>query len=448
MPPSIFPKTSNTTKAVDLFQISGKKVPPQLIRSYLHVKAACAHANFRCGALSKAERDLILRSIAAIRADEPSWEKLFPIDPFQAGAGTTLNMNINEAICLVARRKLKSDILHPNDSVNRSQSTNDTYPTVLRIALLAITPALLGALREIQGAFQRKAKEWATLPKAGRTHLQDAVPMHLGDQMGSYSRTFEKLSSQLSRASDTLREIPLGGSAVGNGMNTPPGFRAVALGYLKAETGLATLQQPRNPFEVQSSMLDVLSFAHALASIAIELQRVCSDLRLQASGPHTGIHEIEFPELIPGSSIMPGKTNPTGLEMTHQVAIDALGAHQMTLWSASMGQFELNVMLPAIAPRLLDTLQSLTQALGFLAKKVILPAKACEAHLRQNWHATEQWATLLAPKWGYDEVADWVRESRKAQMPFLAWLEKERNAQWRALISRHVQPESGRKKKR
>ncbi|NDD91603.1 hypothetical protein EBZ37_05915 [bacterium] len=231
-------------------------------------------------------------------------------------------------------------------------------------------------------------------------------------------------------------------------MNTPPGFRAVALGYLKAETGLATLQQPRNPFEVQSSMLDVLSFAHALASIAIELQRVCSDLRLQASGPHTGIHEIEFPELIPGSSIMPGKTNPTGLEMTHQVAIDALGAHQMTLWSASMGQFELNVMLPAIAPRLLDTLQSLTQALGFLAKKVILPAKACEAHLRQNWHATEQWATLLAPKWGYDEVADWVRESRKAQMPFLAWLEKERNAQWRALISRHVQPESGRKKKR
>ncbi|NDD91604.1 hypothetical protein EBZ37_05920 [bacterium] len=207
MTPSIFPKTSNTTRAVDLFQISGKKVPRQLIRSYLHVKAACARANFRCGALSKAERDLILRSIAAIRADEPSWEKLFPIDPFQAGAGTTLNMNINEAICLVARRKLKSDILHPNDSVNRSQSTNDTYPTVLRIALLAITPALLGALREIQGAFQRKAKEWATLPKAGRTHLQDAVPMHLGDQMGSYSRTFEKLSSQLSRASDTLREI-------------------------------------------------------------------------------------------------------------------------------------------------------------------------------------------------------------------------------------------------
>jgi fumarate hydratase class II len=418
-----YPRHSTTFTATDLFRISGRRVPDPLIRAYLHVKAACARANWDRGVLSTGNRNALLKAVKWIRDHEELWSELFPIDRFQAGAGTTLNMNVNEAISRIAKKRFKAS-LHPNDVVNRSQSTNDTYPTMLRVALLTLIPDLATSLEEFRQALSRKAEEFADIPKAGRTHLQDAVPMKLGEQFGSYVRTIEKLEARLADARSCLLEIPLGGTAVGNGLTAPEGFRAAALSHLRAETGIDDLQAPRNPFEVQASALDFLTFGNALGSMAIELQRIASDLRLQASGPFTGIHELDLPKLVPGSSIMPGKTNPSGLELLHQVLIEALGVRNMSEWAASMGQFELNVMLPAIAPALVESAGSMARALEFTSDRVILPLQAHLPEVERHWKSTEQWATLLSPEYGYDLVADWVRQSRTAGEPFLEWVQK------------------------
>jgi fumarate hydratase class II len=418
-----YPQKSTTSVATELFRISGRRVPDPLIRAYLHLKAACARANWDRGVLSTGNRNALLKAIKWIHEHEGLWPELFPIDRFQSGAGTTLNMNVNEAISRIARRKFQAS-LHPNDVVNRSQSTNDTYPTMLRVALLTLIPGLAAALEELRSSLERKAEEFADIPKAGRTHLQDAVPMKLGEQFGSYVRTLEKLEGRLVDARSCLLEMPLGGTAVGNGLAAPEGFRGAALKHLRRETGIDDLQSPRNPFEAQASALDFLTFAHALGSMAVELQRIASDLRLQASGPFTGIHELDFPKLVPGSSIMPGKTNPSGLELLHQVLIEALGVQTMSSWAASLGQFELNVMLPAIAPALVESTGSLTRALEFISERVIVPMTANVARVERHWRSTEQWATLLSPEWGYDRVAEWVRQSREAGEPFLEWVQK------------------------
>ncbi len=421
---SLYPSGSSTARALELFQISGQRVPDLLIRAYLQLKQACAHANWECGALSTARRNAIVKATRLLLDEPASWTYYFPIDRFQAGAGTTLNMNINEAISLVAHRRLKVTSLHPNDAVNRSQSTNDTYPTALRVALLGLAPMLSAAIKGMQRAFAKKSDDWAEIPKAGRTHLQDAAPMMLGDQMGSYSRTLDKLQRVLDISTEPLLEMPLGGTAVGNGINTPSGYRTAALKHLRRIASMPGLRAPKNPFEVQSSALDLLGFANALAAIAVELQRIASDLRLQSSGPFTGIQELELPPLLAGSSIMPGKVNPSALEMLHQVTLSTLGCHAMTLGAAGMGQFELNVMTPAIAPELLQSTSQLTAAIELVTRRVIDPMKPNVATLERHWRSTEQWAVLLAPEWGYERVAEWVRQSRESGLPFLEWIER------------------------
>ena len=442
-----YPRNTQTARAITLFRISGQRVPPQLVAAYLQIKAACARANWDCGVLSTGHRNTVLRSISEIRSDSQGWRALFPVDRFQAGAGTTLNMNVNEAIAQVARRRFGAT-LHPNDVVNRSQSTNDTYPTALRLALLGLLPELREAIAALGRSFGAKSREFAKIPKVGRTHLQDAVPMRLGQQFGSYARTIEKLEARLESARRGLIEIPLGGTAVGTGATTPRGFRAAALRHLKGESGLDGLRTPRDPFEIQASALDFVHYAQALEAIALELTRIGADLRLQASGPRTGIHELVLPTLLPGSSIMPGKSNPSGLEMLQQVLIEVLGLHQMTGWAAALGQLELNVMLPAIGPTLIESTQHLTRALLFTAEQVIVPLAPSREELERNWKSTEQWATLLSPEWGYDQVAEWVRAARASGEPFVDWVEKNRGIRVSDVAAKRARPTIGRSRGR
>ncbi len=409
---------SQTQRALENYQISGRTAHPALIRAYVRIKSAAATANRSCKVITSSQADLIQKSALEILGmNEKEWSHLFPIDPYQAGAGTSQNMAVNEVIANLANRKAGKPLgeyvpIHPNDHVNRSQSTNDSFPTAMRLALLECSQPLAKELQELSRSFARKAKAWQLIPKSARTHLQDAVPMMLGQEFLAYSTTLTKCAQWIETARDPLRELGIGGSAAGTGITVPKGYSRKICRELETLCG-EKLRIAPNLCEAMQSQAPITYYSSALRLAALELTRICNDLRLLASGPLTGLSEIFLPAVQPGSSIMPGKVNPSILEMANQTWYSVLGYDQTIAWTAQAGQLELNVMMPMMAYSMLEATQIATRALYTLRTRCIDGLEPNLPRLRSYFENTPQIATALSPKLGYQQTAALVKEALK-----------------------------------
>ena len=415
---------AQTARAVKNFPISGRSAHPQLIKAYLRLKKAAAIANHQCGVLPQTQRDLIVQAAEFVLSlPETDWPALFPVDPYQAGAGTSQNMNINEVVANQANLFAGSPLgsyrpVHPNDHVNCSQSTNDSFPTVMRLALMDSATELARNLRELGVAFTIHAEAWQEIPKSARTHLQDAVPMTLGQEFSGYAVTLSRCAAWIEAGKRELGMLGIGGSAAGTGLNVPAGFAQVVIDELGRMTS-QKLRAADNLFEAMQSQAPVGLFAAMLKLTALELTRICNDLRLLASGPMTGLSEIILPAVQPGSSIMPGKVNPSILEMANQTWFSVLGYEQTVCYCLQAGQLELNVMMPMMVYAMLEATTVTSRALIVLRTQCVEGLTANVPRLEKYFHGTPQVATALNPKLGYARVAELVKESLATGKPVL-----------------------------
>ncbi|CAK9252866.1 unnamed protein product [Sphagnum jensenii] len=415
---------AQTARAIRNYPISGRKSHPAVTRAFLQIKLAAARANYHCGVLSRYELRLISNAIEYIlKCNESDWLDFFPVDPYQAGAGTSQNMNFNEVIANCSNLALKVPLgtyspIHPNDQVNKSQSTNDVYPTVIRLALLDVSKEQVTSVMSLSRAFKRCSEKWARIPKSGRTHLQDAVPMFLGDEVGGYASTLNRCGAWLEKARGELLEIGIGGSAVGNRINVPKPYPNLILKALRKETGYDFFLS-RDFFEMTQSQAQLSYFSAIMRTLCLELTRICNDLRLLASGPNTGLGELKLPAVQPGSSIMPGKINPSILEMVNQACYSALGFDQTVALCSQAGQLELNVMTPMMAYSLIESTVVLTHAIQVLEESCIKGITPQLTQLRKYSESTAQVATSLSPSLGYAQVAELVRESTASGVPVM-----------------------------
>jgi fumarate hydratase class II len=353
---------AQTQRAVQNFPVSGRPLPPALIHALARIKAAAARANADLDVITAEQRDAIVAAVAEIVAGHH--DEHFPIDVFQTGSGTSTNMNANEVVSsLTARNGVEC---HPNDVVNASQSSNDAFPSAIHVAAVLAAGPLDEAIAVLADALTRKAEEYADAVKSGRTHLMDATPVTLGQELGGYAATATYARERLAAALPRARELPLGGTAVGTGINTPPEFAARTIGYLNDDTG-DSFTEARNHFEAQGTQDSLVELSGALKTYAVGLVKICNDLRWMSSGPTTGLAEIHLRDLQPGSSIMPGKVNPVIPEATLQVCAQVIGNDAAITFAGASGSFELNVMLPVIARNLLESTQLLTNASRLLA---------------------------------------------------------------------------------
>lgn len=410
---------AQTARAIANFPISGKTAHPELIRAYLRLKRAAATANSELGALSAARAERIHQAVDQLLGlPEERWPAIFPVDPYQAGAGTSQNMNTNEVIARLANQvpghSRDDSEVHPNDHVNCSQSTNDTFPTAMRLALLDASQELLKELSLTAQSFRKKSQDWNSIPKSARTHLQDAVPITLGQEFGAYARTLERCVNWLEEARQELGELGIGGSAAGTGLNVPAGYPERIVTELVRLTGQKLRVAP-DLREAMQSQSPVTYYSSMLRLLALELTRICNDLRLLASGPLTGLAELILPAVQPGSSIMPGKVNPSILEMANQTWFSVLGYDQTIAMSTQAGQLELNVMMPIMAYSGLEATRISTRAIRTLRVKCIDGLEANEAKLRKYFEVTPQTATALSPKLGYEATAKLVQEALRTE---------------------------------
>jgi fumarate hydratase class II len=353
---------AQTQRAVQNFPVSGRPLPPALIHALARIKAAAARANADLDVITAEQRDAIVAAVAEIVAGHH--DEHFPIDVFQTGSGTSTNMNANEVVSsLTARNGVEC---HPNDVVNASQSSNDAFPSAIHVAAVLAAGPLDEAIAVLADALTRKAEEYADAVKSGRTHLMDATPVTLGQELGGYAATATYARERLAAALPRARELPLGGTAVGTGINTPPEFAERTIGYLNDDTG-DSFTEARNHFEAQGTQDSLVELGGALKTYAVGLVKICNDLRWMSSGPTTGLAEIHLRDLQPGSSIMPGKVNPVIPEATLQVCAQVIGNDAAITFAGASGSFELNVMLPVIARNLLESTQLLTNASRLLA---------------------------------------------------------------------------------
>ncbi len=402
-----------TARALDTFRISSMRVHPALITAFAEIKKAAALANMAAGSLDERRGRAIVRAADEVIAGQ--WRDHFPLDAFQAGAGTSTNMNVNEVLANRALELLgyaRGDYsqLHPNDHVNRSQSTNDTMPTAMRVAAMRLLGGLLTAMDGLAAAFEGKAVEWAEVRKAGRTHLHDATPMTLGQECAAYAANIRRASDQLRAQEAWLTEVPLGGTAIGTGINTPPGFATLAIAHLGAITALPLREVP-NRMASQQSLGDFVSLSGAVRGLAVELGKIANDLRLLSSGPHTGLDEIELPALQPGSSIMPGKVNPVVAEMLNMVCFHVIGHDVAITMAGEAGQLELNVMLPYVAYALLDSLDVMTQAVATFDSRTVRLMKAHPERCAFFADRTVGAATALNEELGFQGAAEVAQEA-------------------------------------
>lgn len=400
------------------FVISGTQVHPELIKTFLRLKRACAVANFQAKALDADKSIAIAKAVEKLLSED--YQKHFIIDAYQAGAGTSQNMNANEVIANIANVLLGGNLgvydhIHPNDHVNMSQSTNDTYPTAMRLATLSLSKDLLRELQHVSHAFKNKAQEFDLVIKSARTHLQDAVPIRLGQEFSAYQSTMDHLIELVIYAQDSLRELGIGGSAAGTGINVPRGFKEAVLSELKMDFEDDDLILSDNMCGAMQSQLPMMVYSNALRAIALELTRICNDLRLLSSGPSTGLGEIVLPSTQPGSSIMPGKINPSILEMANQVLFKVLGNDQTMAYAIQAGQLELNVMMPVMAQTALESTHILTNTLKTLRELCINGITAnveqCEKYASQS----SQIVTALNPYIGYSKAAELTKESLRVK---------------------------------
>ena len=402
-----------TLRALENFPISGLKAAPDFVTATVLVKKAAAEANASLGRLAPEVAAAIVRA-----ADEVLGGALrdqFVVDVYQAGAGTSHNMNANEVLAnraaeMLAAPKGAYEKVHPNDHVNMSQSTNDVFPTSTRIALLIDHGPLVDSARRLQSAIEHKSREFSAVLKVGRTHLQDAVPMTLGEVFGGYAACIERGADDLEAASEQLMELNLGATAVGTGLNAGSDYAEAAVNYLRAYTKLP-VRRAKNLFRVTQSMGDVAAYSGAMRRLSIELGKVASDFRLLSMGPRAGLSEIALPAVQPGSSIMPGKVNPSVPEMVNQVCYQVMGCDLTVAMAAEAGQLELNVMMPVIAWNALHSSRILREAMAALRTKTVEGITADTDRARELLDRSTAVATALSPHIGYAATAEIAKES-------------------------------------
>ena len=397
-----------TARAIENFPISGLKPYPSLVTATIQIKKAAARVNSALGSLDTR----IAKAIEAA-ADEVLGGMLrdqFVVDAFQAGAGTSHNMNANEvlanrAIELLGGEKGDYSIVHPNDHVNMAQSTNDVVPTAMRLAALEEVSRLIITLNLLSTAFRNKSIEFDGIIKSGRTHLQDAVPVRLGQEFGAYATAVHKNADRIARAAEELKEIGLGGTAAGTGLNAPPGYRKRMVEELSRITN-QKLRATEDYVEAMQSMSPFVGLSGALRTLATDVIRIANDLRLLSSGPNTGLAEINLPAVQPGSSIMPGKINPVIAEMTDMVCFQVMGNDLVIATAAQAGQLELNVMMPVIALNLSMSLIILINALTVLRERCVEGITANDERCRWYFEHSVSLVTALNPKIGYARAAE------------------------------------------
>ena len=403
---------AQTQRAVDNFPVSGLRPWRAFIWSMAVIKRAAAEIHQELGLLDPALAGAI--SQAATEVMNGHWDDQFVVDPFQAGAGTSHNMNINEVIANRATQLLGGELgaylVRPNDHVNMSQSTNDTIPTAIRLGALWRLDELLAAVDGLAAALRQKATEFDDIVKSGRTHLQDAVPVRLGQEFGAYARAVERDSERIRQAAEGLRRLGIGGTATGSGLNAHPAYHSHMVRRLAEISGLS-LAESDNLFESMQSMADMASFSGAIRTLAITLTRIANDFRLLASGPSTGLDEIRLPPVQPGSSIMPGKVNPVLAEMLNMAMFHVMGNDTTIAFAAQAGQLELNVMMPIIAHDLFEMMQVVIGATNAFTEKCVIGVQA-------NREKAEGWlsrnaivVTALNPLIGYSTGAALVKEA-------------------------------------
>lgn len=416
-----------TMRAVGNFAISGLRPLPAFVDAVVRIKRAAALTHRDTGRLEARLADAIVEACDEVLSG--AHRDQFVVDVYQAGAGTSHNMNVNEVLANRANELLGTPRgtyapVHPNDHVNMGQSTNDVIPTAIRLGVLGELAALAASLSALRASLAAKGEQFDSVLKAGRTHLQDAMPIRLGQEFAAWSVTLERALRRLGDAAEYLRDLGIGGSAVGTGVNVEPEYPARIVGHLRAMTGLQLRTGDR--IQLMQSMTDVASFSAALRSLALDLSRISSDLRLLASGPRTGLDEILLPAVQPGSSIMPGKVNPSIAEMVNQVCFQVVGNDTTVAMATEHGQLELNVMMPVIAHNVLFSMRILTNAARALDERCV---RGIEANVEQCAYWLERsaaLATALAPRIGYAKAAALAKESVKSGELIRALAERER----------------------
>lgn len=393
---------AQTQRAVENFPISGTPLERGHIEALARVKKAAARANAELGVLDQDVADAIVA--AADQVASGALDEHFPVDVFQTGSGTSSNMNANEVLATLASQSLGKPV-HPNDHVNASQSSNDVFPTSVHVAATAgVVRDLVPALGHLADALSAKAQEFATVVKAGRTHLMDATPVTLGQEFGGYAAAVRYGVERLEAALPRAAEVPLGGTAVGTGINTPAGFPQRVIELLREDTGLP-LTEARDHFEAQSARDGLVELSGALRTIAVSLTKICNDLRWMGSGPNTGLGEISIPDLQPGSSIMPGKVNPVVPEAVLMVCARVVGNDATVAWAGASGSFELNVQIPVIAQGVLESIRLLANASRVLADKTITGITANVEKARAYAESSPSIVTPLNRVIGYEAAA-------------------------------------------
>ncbi len=398
---------AQTQRAVENFPISGTPIEPALIHAIGEVKAAAAKVNGALGVL-EAEPAVAIET-AAREVAAGDHDDAFPIDVFQTGSGTSSNMNANEVIASLATRAGVE--VHPNDHVNASQSSNDTFPTAIHVAAsLAVTGDLLPALDVLATSLEAKATEFGGLVKSGRTHLMDATPVMLGQELGGYAATVRYATERLESVLPRVRELPLGGTAVGTGINTPDGFPAQVIEALSESTG-EPFTEARNHFEAQGTRDSLVELSGVLKTYAVGLTKICNDLRWMASGPTTGLAEIHLPDLQPGSSIMPGKVNPVLPEATLMVCAQVVGNDTAVTVAGASGAFELNVAMPVMARNVLESVRLLAACSRLLAERCVDGITADADRMRQFAESSPSVVTPLNKYVGYEAAAKIAKQA-------------------------------------
>lgn len=405
---------AQTQRAVENFPISGMRLPRSFIRAQGIVKAAAARANHVYGELDGNMAQAIVQAAEEVMAGK--WDDHFVVDVYQAGAGTSQNMNANEVIANRAAELLggqvgETDRVHPNDHVNRGQSTNDTIHVAMNIAAAEtlhhrLLPAAESLIREIE----QKAAIFATVVKPGRTHLQDAVPLRVGQELSAYAQSLQDALQGIRESLPLLYQIGLGGNAVGTGINTPAGYAATAVQEVADRTGLP-FREPDNRFSFMQNTAAAIKIHAALKGLAVHLDKLASDLRLLSSGPRTGLAELKLPPVQPGSSIMPGKVNPVMAEMMNMVAVQVIGNDAVITAAGTRAQLELNVMMPVIAHNLLQSMEILSGAMNAFRERCVAGLEVDEERCRELVEQSLALATALNPLLGYDKAAEIAKKA-------------------------------------
>ena len=398
---------AQTQRSLENFRIGGQRQPREIITAFAYLKEACARANARCGKLTEAQAGAIAEACRQIRAGQ--WDEEFPLVVWQTGSGTQTNMNVNEVIAHLAAEQGVS--LHPNDHVNASQSSNDTFPSALHIAAaMSVVQDVLPAARRLEAAFARLEAAYPDLIRIGRTHLQDATPLRFSQEVSGWRELVAAPCRMLEAALPELERLAIGGTAVGTGLNAPKGYDAMVCEQLRQMTGV-DFRPDENKFHALTSK-DALVFAHgALKALAANLMKIANDIRFEASGPRCGMGELHIPENEPGSSIMPGKVNPTQCEAVTMVAVQVMGNDAAIGFAASQGNFQLNVFLPVSAYNFQLSARLLTDAMDSFRTRCVEGITPNAERMEANLHNSLMLVTCLTPKIGYEQAAKCAKKA-------------------------------------